>query len=305
MSYHQPAMAQEALDGLAIRPDGIYVDATFGGGGHTRLILEQLGPEGRILGFDQDADAQENVPADGRFAFVPHNFRYLQRFLKLYGYREVDGILADLGVSSHQFDEGDRGFSYRFSGTLDMRMDQQSDTTAADIVNRYPAADLQRIFSQYGEVRNARTLAQRICETRELTPIRTTTDLLQVVDPLVRGQRMRYLAQVFQALRIEVNQEMTVLEEFLEQTLAVLKPGGRLVVIAYHSVEDRMVKNFLRSGRVDGKMDKDFYGNIFRPFAVLTKKALGPTEVEIQKNPRARSARMRIGVRKAATHGKA
>lgn len=303
MSYHQPVLASESIAGLAIRPAGIYVDATFGGGGHSRLILEQLGPEGRIIAFDQDPDAAKNVPDDERVIFVPHNFRHLGRFLRLYGYPEVDGILADLGVSSHQFDEAERGFSYRFDAALDMRMNPRQKKTAAGIVNTYSAAQLQEVLGRYGEVRNARTLAQRICAERSAVAIRTTGDLVRVVEPVIRGQRLRYLSQVFQALRIEVNDEMEVLEAFLTQTLSALKPGGRLVVIAYHSLEDRMVKNLLRSGHIDGTVEKDFYGNIYRPFEVLTRKAVRAAPEEIEQNPRARSARLRIGALKEKQDG--
>lgn len=295
MTYHLPVLAQASVDAMAIQPDGIYVDVTFGGGGHSRIILEALGPTGRLLGFDQDADAVRNVPEDDRFQFVASNFRYLQKYLRLYGIEQVDGILADLGVSSHQLDEGARGFSYRFEADLDMRMNQEQETTAADILNEYAAADLQAILGKYGEVRNARTLALKIVEERGLKKFKTIKDLLNVLDPLVRGQRLRYLSQVFQALRIEVNDEMGALEDFLRDCIKVLKPGGRLSVITYHSLEDRMVKNFLKSGNAEGKFEQDFYGNINRPYKVITKKAILPPEEEIQQNSRARSAKLRIG----------
>lgn len=297
-AYHQPVMAAESLEGLHIRPGGIYVDATFGGGGHSRLILEQLGDNGRLIAFDQDEDAARNVPEDSRLTFVPHNFRFMKRFLKLHGVREVDGILADLGVSSHQLDEAERGFSYRFDSDLDMRMNRQQEKTAATVVNSYSQEELQRIFSEYGEVRNARTLAERLVEERQVRPLETVGNFLSVVDPLVRGKRARYLSQVFQALRIEVNDEMGALEDFLNQSLEFLDVGGRLVVIAYHSVEDRMVKNFLKTGNVRGKMEKDFYGNIYRPFRLITKKALQAPKTEVADNPRARSARLRVGEKK-------
>lgn len=297
MNYHVPVMAEETLAGLAIRTDGTYVDATFGGGGHARLILEQLGDKGRLFGFDQDEDAAANIPVDERFTFVQHNFRLLRRFLRLYGVSEVDGILADLGVSSHQFDEGSRGFSYRFDHALDMRMNQGEGQTAADLINSYPEEELLRIFSQYGEVRNSKTLAAGITEARRTQRIQTVGDFLQIIDPYVRGARWKYLSQVFQAIRIEVNDEMGALTDFLEQSLEVLRPGGRLVVISYHSLEDRLVKNFLRSGRTDGEQEKDFYGNIYRPFRVITKKAQSPTPEEIERNSRARSARLRVGER--------
>lgn len=295
MTYHVPVLAQACLEGLALVENGIYVDATFGGGGHSRLILKALGDKGRLLGFDQDQDALANVPEDERFTFVQHNFRFLRRFLKLYGIRQVDGILADLGVSSHQLDEGTRGFSYRFDHDLDMRMNQGNGPTAADLVNTYAESDLVRVFSEYGEVRNSKTLAAGIVQARQARNIRTVSDFLAVIDPYVRGSRWKYLSQVFQALRIEVNDEIGALEEFLTQSLEVLRPGGRLVVMSYHSLEDRLVKNFLRSGNLKGEQQKDFYGNIYRPFKVITKKALLPTPEEINTNPRARSAKLRVG----------
>jgi 16S rRNA (cytosine1402-N4)-methyltransferase len=290
-------MAAESLEGLAIRPAGVYVDATFGGGGHSRLILQQLGDKGRLIAFDQDEDAVRNVPGDARLTFVPHNFRFLKRFLKLYGIKAADGILADLGVSSHQLDEAERGFAYRFDAGLDMRMNRQQERTAADVLNTYSAEALQRLFSEYGEVRNARTLAQRLVQERQSRSIDTVANLLAVVEPLIRGKRERYLAQLFQALRIEVNDEMGALADFLAQSLEALRPGGRLVVIAYHSVEDRLVKNFLKTGNIHGTPERDFYGNIYRPFRILTKKALQASPEEIAENPRARSARLRIAER--------
>lgn len=298
MAYHLPALASESIDALAIQPDGIYVDATFGGGGHTKLILRELGDNGRLLGFDQDEDAVPNAPDDARFEFVLSNFRYLKRFLKLHGAQQVDGILADLGVSSHQLDVAERGFSYRFEAALDMRMNQQDEQTAANIVNTYNAEALQHVLGTYGEVRNAKTLAQRIVAERAVREIRTIHDLLTIIEPLIRGQRLRYLSQVFQALRIEVNDEMGALAEFLEQSLEVLKPGGRLVIITYHSIEDRLVKNFLKTGNVQGEVKKDFYGNIERPFEVITKSPIEPSVAEVQENPRARSAKLRVGEKK-------
>ena len=295
MTYHEPALARESIDALAIRTGGIYVDATFGGGGHSRLILNELGAEGRLLGFDQDEDALANILEDERFTFVHHNFRFLKHFLRLHRIQEVDGILADLGVSSHQLDVAERGFSYRFDAALDMRMNQQQEKTAASLANTYDADALQDVFSRYGEVRNARTLAQRIVEERRHRPIETIGAFLAVVEPVIRGHRARYLSQAFQALRIEVNDEMGALQEFLEQSLEVLKPGGRLAVITYHSIEDRMVKNFLKAGNFEGRQEKDFYGNIQRPFKVISRKAIVPSEEEVQQNPRARSAKLRIG----------
>jgi 16S rRNA (cytosine1402-N4)-methyltransferase len=295
MTYHQPVLAQASVDILDIKSDGIYVDVTFGGGGHSKLILEQLGPKGKLFGFDQDADAKANAIDDPRFQFVPSNFRYLKRFLRLYGVEKVDGILADLGVSSHQLDVAERGFSYRFDAALDMRMNQEQEQSAVAVLAEYSADDLQRVLGEYGEVRNARTLAQHLVEERKVRPIRTIQDLLSAVDPLIRGQRLRYLSQVFQALRIEVNDEMGALQDFLAQSIEVLKTGGILSVITYHSLEDRLVKNYLKAGNAEGKYDKDFYGNIYRPFKVLTKKAQLPTEQEIRENSRARSAKLRAG----------
>ena len=293
--YHKPVMLRECLEGLNIKPDGVYVDVTFGGGGHSKAILEELGEGGHLFGFDQDEDAQANVPDDARFTLIPHNFRHLKRFLKLHGKRKVDGILADLGVSSHQLDVPERGFSYRFPADLDMRMNQQGDRTAADILNTYSAADLQHLLSQYGEVRNARTLAQALVNARNQHPFRSTDDLIAVAENTARGNRAKYLAQVFQALRIEVNEEMDTLREMLAQTLEVLSPGGRLVVMSYHSLEDRLVKNFLRYGNFDNEPQKDFYGKIHRPFKLITKKAVSATGEEIKENNRARSAKLRIG----------
>jgi len=296
--YHLPVMAKECLEGLHIEPDGVYVDATFGGGGHSELIVQQLGAKGQLFGFDQDEDAAENALDDERFTFVASNFQHLKRFLKLYGVRQVDGILADLGVSSHQLDAAERGFSYRFDTTLDMRMNQQAERTAAEVLNTYPADDLQELFSAYGEVRNARTLAQAIVDFREGRALETVSDFMQVLDPIIRGQRNRYLSQVFQALRIEVNDEMNTLKTFLAEALDVLKPGGRLVVLSYHSLEDRIVKHFLKTGNPEGDVKKDFYGKIYRPFRIITKKAVVASDAEIKANPRARSAKLRIGERK-------
>jgi len=297
MAYHLPVLARESIQALAIKPNGIYVDATFGGGGHAQLILQELGDNGRLFGFDQDEDALANVPDDQRFEFVQSNFRYLKRFLKLHSVQQANGILADLGVSSHQLDVPERGFSYRFDADLDMRMNQQGEVTAADVVNTYTAEDLQRVFGEYGEVRNARTLAQRLVAERQVREIRTVNDLLTIIEPIIRGQRARYLSQVFQALRIEVNDEMGALEEFLEQSLEVLTPDGRLVILTYQSIEDRLVKNFLKTGNVQGVVKKDFYGNIDRPFKVITKSPIEPSEAEIADNPRARSAKLRVGVK--------
>lgn len=293
--YHIPVLAEACLDGLAIRQNGIYVDATFGGGGHSALMLDALGPQGKLIGFDQDEDAKRNLPQDERFLFVPNNFRYLKRFLKLHGIQQVDGILADLGVSSHQLDEAERGFSFRYDAELDMRMNQQGALTAAQILNTYNADALQELFSRYGEVRNSKTLAQSIVDQRAFGAIRTIGEFLTILDPLIRGQKQRYLAQVFQALRIEANDEMGALQEFLVQSQEVLKPGGRLVVIAYHSLEDRAIKYFLKTGNTEGKVEKDFYGNIYRPFKLVNKKAILPDPKELRENSRSRSAKLRIG----------
>ncbi len=299
MAYHQPVLARECIEMLAIRPQGIYVDATFGGGGHAKLILERLGDKGRLYGFDQDEEAQRNLIEDERLVFINHNFRYLKRFLKLHGITAVDGIFADLGVSSHQLDEAARGFSYRFDAPLDMRMNQQAALTAATVVNTYDAEALQRVLGEYGEVRNARTLAQQLVTERQMRPISTIADLLAVAEPLARGQRLRYLSQVFQALRMEVNDETGALRELLQQSLDVLKPGGRLVVISYHSIEDRLVKRFLRTGNPEGELRQDFYGNIQRPFKIITKNPIEPSEEEVRDNPRSRSAKLRVGEKRA------
>lgn len=294
MSYHNPVLAKECIEALAIVDNGIYVDATFGGGGHARLIMEELGENGRLIGFDQDLDASQNLLKDERFTFVQHNFRFLKRFLRLHTATKVHGILADLGVSSHQLDIPERGFSFRFDASLDMRMNQHQEVTAASILQNYSAEALQSLFSRYGEVRNAKTLAQSIVANRKVENIDTIGKFLQLLEPLIRGQRSRYLAQVFQALRIEVNDEMGALEDFLQQALEALHEDGRLVVISYHSIEDRMVKNFFKTGNIKGIQEKDFYGNITRPFKVLTKKAILPAEDEIKNNPRARSAKLRV-----------
>lgn len=296
--YHLPVMAAECIEALAIQSDGIYVDATFGGGGHAALMLEALGDKGRLFGFDQDPDAEHNALKDPRFVFVAHNFRLLRRFLKLHGVTQVDGILADLGVSSHQLDEAERGFSYRFDSALDMRMNPSDERSAAQVVNTSSAEMLQDIFSKYGEVRNARSLAQQIVEARQGRPIQTIGDLLSAIEPLIRGNRARYLSQVFQALRIEVNDEMGALTDLLQQSFEALRPGGRLVVMSYHSLEDRIVKNFLKTGNADGEIQQDFYGNIYRPFDFPKEKMVQASEEELRRNPRARSAKLRVGIKR-------
>lgn len=297
--YHVPVMLRECLEGLNIRRNGVYVDVTYGGGGHSRAILEQLGPEGRLIAFDQDEDARRNVLYDDRLIFVPQNFRHLKRYLRLHGYAQVDGILGDLGISSHQIDEASRGFSYRYDAPLDMRMHQGSGQTAADILNTYEVEALQELFGRYGEVKNARTLAQTIVAERELRPIIRIEELLQAIAPVVRGKRPKYLAQVFQALRIVVNEEIEALNEFLEATLDTLKVGGRLVILSYHSLEDRPVKNLMKRGTLDGAMLKDEYGNIYKPFKLLHKNVVEASEAEIDANPRARSAKLRVAERLA------
>jgi len=289
---------QACIDGLEIKPDGVYVDVTFGGGGHSREILKHLGENGVLIAFDQDPDAQRNKIEDPRFHFVDQNFAYLKNNLRLLGFKAVDGILADLGVSSHQFNEPERGFSTRFDSALDMRMDKQSALTAADILNTYTEEQLHRIFGIYGEVKNARTLAKAVVTTRISQPISTLAGFKAAIAAHIpKGKENKYMAQVFQALRIEVNKEIEVLERFLEQTAEVLKPGGRLVVMSYHSLEDRPVKNFIAKGKVRGEVDKDFFGNEQKPFRVITRKAVIADEAELEENSRARSAKLRIGER--------
>ncbi|MFT7120009.1 MAG: 16S rRNA (cytosine1402-N4)-methyltransferase [Neolewinella sp.] len=297
--YHVPVLAHECVDYLDLRPGGIYVDVTFGGGGHSRLILERAGDmDIRLFGFDQDEEAAANALPDERFTFVAANFRNLRNYLRLHGVTQIDGLLADLGVSSHQFNQADRGFSYRFDAELDMRMGKTNDRTAADVVNTYEADDLQRVLGEYGEVRNARTLAHAIVAARDRHPIVTIQDFLNVCDPMVRGTRPRYLAQVFQALRIEVNDEIGALTDLMAQATDLLIPNkGRLVVISYHSLEDRITKNFLKTGNADGNVNKDFYGKIDRPYKILTKKPVVPNAEEQQRNTRSRSAKLRVGVK--------
>lgn len=297
MSYHVPVMLKGSLDGLEIKPDGVYVDVTFGGGGHSRAILERLGENGKLLAFDQDADAAKNVWNDPRLIFIPQNFEHMKRFLKLNNLAQVDGILADLGVSSYQFDTAERGFSTRFNAALDMRMDHEMKMTAADVLNTYDAADLQRVFGEYGEVRNARTLANAIVGARNVVPMNTTADLLAIADPLSMGNVNRYMAQVFQALRIEVNKEMEVLKAFLQDAADCLKPGGRLVVISYHSLEDRLVKNYIRAGNASGEPVRDVFGKADIPLKAITKKPIEADTEELKINPRSRSARMRVAVK--------
>lgn len=295
-SYHVPVLLQESLEGMNITPEGTYVDVTFGGGGHSREILRRLGAEGHLYGFDQDADAEQNIPADSRFTFVRSNFRYLYNFMRYHQVAgEVDGLLADLGVSSHHFDDQERGFSFRFDGDLDMRMNTRAGKTAADIVNTYTEEALADVFYLYGELKISRKLAAVIAKSRAVKKITTIGELLEVVKPFIgKDKEKKFLAQVFQALRIEVNDEMRALKEMLQGTLKVLKPEGRLVVITYHSLEDRLVKNFLKTGNFEGKAEKDFFGNVNSPFRLVNTNVIVPTDAEIERNPRSRSAKLRI-----------
>ena len=298
MEYHNPVLLKESIEGMALKSDGIYVDVTFGGGGHSKLILEKMGESGKLFGFDQDADAEKNALTDERFQFVAANFEYIDRFLKLYGVRQVDAILADLGVSSFQINEASRGFSYRFDADLDMRMNQGDGKTAADVVNNYSVSELIRIFSDYGQVRNSKTLAHNIVQQRVKKEIKTINEFIYLIEPFIKGERVKYLSVVFQALRMEVNDEVGVLKRFLEASLKVLKPGGRLVVITYHSVEDRVVKRFLKNGNFSGEHVKDKFGNIERPFTMINKRVILPSKEEIRTNKRARSAKLRIAEKK-------
>jgi 16S rRNA (cytosine1402-N4)-methyltransferase len=295
-AYHIPVLLSEAMDGLNIRANGVYVDCTFGGGGHSAQILSHLNNEGRLLAFDQDGDAKRNSLPDARFAFIPHNFRHLLRFLRLNGIAAIDGVMADLGVSSHQFDEANRGFSTRLDANLDMRMDRRQLLTAEIILNTYSEQKLQEMFSLYGEVTNAKTLSKAIVNLRSKTPFRTVSSFKLATADLVKGNPNKYYAQVFQALRIEVNDEAGALREMLEQVPALLKTGGRIVVISFHSLEDRIVKQFFKTGQFEEKEEKDPFGTskASSPFRIITKKPIVPSENELKVNPRARSAKMRI-----------
>ena len=296
--YHQPVMLSECLDGMNIKADGIYVDVTFGGGGHSRAILAKLGPNGILIGFDQDPDALQNVIDDDRFIFIDQNFQFLKNNLRLHQIGKVDGILADLGVSSHQFDDAARGFSIRFDADLDMRMDQSRSLTAKKIIATYTEADLHKIFGMYGELHNAKTLANLIVKSRQINEINTVAQLKEIVKPIAkRGKENQYFAQLFQALRIEVNQELDVLKDFLMQTEEVLKPEGRLVVMSYHSLEDRLVKNYIQKGKFSGLLEKDLYGNTTVPFSMISRKAIIASEAELSINNRARSAKLRIAAK--------
>ena len=297
-SYHIPVLLKECIDGLAIKPSGVYVDVTFGGGGHARAILNKLDKNGTLIAFDQDPDAQLNKINDSRFIFVDQNFGYLKNNLRLLGFKKVDGILADLGVSSHQFNEPSRGFSTRFEGDLDMRMDKQRALTASVVLNTYPEDKLHKIFGMYGEIKNAKSIAKTITTSRLKQPILTLADFKKTIaNHIPKGKENKYMAQVCQALRIEVNAEIEVLESFLTQTADVLNPGGRLVVMSYHSLEDRPVKNFIAKGKFRGEVEKDFFGNEQKPFQAITRKAIVADEKELERNSRSRSAKLRIGER--------
>lgn len=299
IEYHIPVLLTESVDGLEIKGNGDYVDVTFGGGGHSREIFSRLN-SGRLFAFDQDEDAAANIIHNDRFFFIRHNFRYIRNFLRFYNVELVDGILADLGVSSHDFDVAERGFSFRFDGDLDMRMNRNAQQSAADIVNTFSEDQLRTIFREYGEIDNAGRLARQLVQARNMSPVKTIAQFKEAISPCVpKLQESKYLAKVFQALRIETNQEMDVLREFLEQSIQLLKPGGRLVVITYHSLEDRMVKNFIKSGDFSGKQEKDFYGNVDSPLIAVNRKVIVPDDKEIERNPRARSAKLRITEKKS------
>ncbi|MDZ4824463.1 MAG: 16S rRNA (cytosine(1402)-N(4))-methyltransferase RsmH [Flavobacteriales bacterium] len=290
--YHNPVLLHESIDGLALKPNGVYVDVTFGGGGHSKEILTRLGSDGKLIAFDQDPDAKANAMDDKRLTLVDQNFRYIKNWLRLLSHRKVDGILADLGVSSHQFDSAERGFSTRFDSALDMRMDQQRKLTAHHVVNEYDEEKLLSVLREYGELKNAKAVARKIIGAR---PIETSMQLKTLLDPMAqRGKEHKFHAQVFQALRIEVNEELEALKELLKQSIELLNTGGRLVVISYHSLEDRLVKNFMRTGNFEGKPQKDFFGNLERPLTPLHTKPIAPKEEEIEENNRARSAHLRI-----------
>lgn len=293
--YHIPALLEETIEGLKIKPDGMYVDVTFGGGGHSREILKQLSTKGRLIGFDQDEDAMQNALDDERFTFVRSNFRYLSNFLKYHNIEKVDGILADLGVSFHHFDNAERGFSFRFDGKLDMRINTRSPLTAEKVVNDYSEEQLADVFYLYGEMHNSRRIASTLVRARSSQQIETIEQFLEVLKPFFPKEReKKEMAKVFQALRIEVNKEMQALQELLQQSVEVLKPNGRLVVLTYHSLEDRLVKNFIRSGNFEGKLEKDFFGNILAPFKAVNNKVIVASDEEVERNPRARSAKLRV-----------
>ncbi len=296
--YHKPVMLDECLEGLNINPSGVYADVTFGGGGHSKAILDRLDDDGLLFVFDQDADAMDNVPDDPRIVFFRSNFRYFAQFLRLAGYPKIDGVLADLGVSSHHFDDAQRGFSFRFDVPLDMRMNQAAQFSARELVNTYSAEQLKRVFLEYGEIKNAWHLAQNIVAYRGQKPIVTVSDLISAAGKCVTlHQENKYLATMFQALRIEVNGEIEVLHEFLKATTGAIKEGGRLVIMTYHSLEDRPVKNFIKAGNLEGKEEKDFYGNVIAPFQAVNRKVITPSDEELEQNSRSRSAKLRIAER--------
>lgn len=296
--YHVPVLYHETIDALSIKPDGVYVDCTFGGGGHSKGILEKLGPNGKLVAFDQDADAQQNIQNEPRLLFVPQNFRHLHRFLRLHGITQVDGLLADLGVSSHQFNEGERGFSIRFEGPMDMRMDRRQGLTAADIIKTFSELQLHKMFEQYGEVTNAKTLAAHIVQQRTRLPFATIDQFKAMISSVVKGNPNKYLAQVFQALRMEVNDEMGALKEMLQQLPTVLKPGGIAAIITFHSIEDRMVKNFFKQGSFDEVIDNPFVSiEKVEVFKLVNKKPITASEVELKRNTRSRSAKLRVAAR--------
>ena len=297
--YHVPVLLHESIQGMNIHTDGIYVDVTFGGGGHSKGILSEMDDTSHLYSFDQDEDAEKNIVNDKRFTFVRSNFRYLKNFLRYYGVEQVDAILADLGVSSHHFDDADRGFSFRFDGNLDMRMNKRAGMTAADIVNNYDEEKLANLFYLYGELKNSRKLASVIVKARLQKSIVSIKDFLDIIKPLFgREREKKEIAKVFQALRIEVNQEMEALKEMLYAATEVLKPGGRLVIITYHSLEDRMVKNLMKTGNIEGKCEKDFFGNVQTPFKLVNNKVIIASQEELEKNPRSRSAKLRIAEKK-------
>ena len=297
--YHVPVLLNECMEGLNIKPGGIYVDCTFGGGGHSQAILQKLDSTGKLIAFDQDKDASENLPKDSRVLFIPQNFRHIQRFLRLNKITAVDGILADLGVSSHQFDEAARGFSIRFDAALDMRMDQRQPKTAADVIRDYSEQQLHKMFEQYGEVTNSKTLARTIVEQRSVSPVRTISEFKTAVKSIVKGNPQKYFAQVFQALRIEVNDELGALKEMLQQSVSVLHSGGRIVVITFHSLEDRIVKNFFRQGTFDETGTDDVFGRrAENPLKIITKKPVTASDAELKQNSRSRSAKLRVAEKK-------
>lgn len=293
--YHIPVLLNESIEGINLKANGIYADMTFGGGGHSKEILRRMGEDCHLYSFDQDEDAEKNIVNDKRFTFVRSNFRYLRNFMRYYGVEQLDGILADLGVSSHHFDDSERGFSFRFDGKLDMRMNKRAGMTAADIVNTYDEEKLADVFYIYGELKNSRKLAATIAKARQQKQITTIGEFLDIIKPLFgREREKKELAKVFQALRIEVNHEMEALKEMLYEATDLLKPGGRLVVITYHSLEDRMVKNLIKAGNIEGKVEQDFYGNVQSPFRAVNNKVIVPTDEEVNQNPRSRSAKLRI-----------